>query len=281
MQRILIVEDEEKLARYLELELTHEGYEVEKAGNGLDAVEAVSRTFSAVSGSSGQQPGFDLVLLDVMLPGINGMEVLRRIRQMAEDKTQDGTIIHAPPVILLTARDQVMDKVAGLDAGAVDYITKPFAIEELLARIRVALKLHAQSSAVVSTALPSHGDAVADTGASVMSPNGQGVHSPEEGILRWRGLVLDEKKHRVTYDGTEITLTNREFLMLKTLLVNRDIVLSRDVLLSKVCGYDYVGETNVIDVYVRYLRTKIDEVFGVRMIQTVRGVGYVIYDDEA
>lgn len=256
MQRILIVEDEEKLARYLELELTHEGYEVEKAGNGPDAVEAVS--------ASGETP-FDLVLLDVMLPGINGMEVLRRIRQMKSDPAGTAGPVTVPPVILLTARDQVMDKVAGLDAGAVDYITKPFAIEELLARIRVALKLHP---------VPASG---APKGPG-SSPSGPSAHTGEEdGVLRWKGLVLDEKKHRVTYDDTEITLTNREFLMLKTLLANRDIVLSRDVLLSRVCGYDFVGETNVIDVYVRYLRSKIDEAFGVKMIQTVRGVGYVIY----
>ena len=264
MQRILIVEDEEKLARYLELELTHEGYEVEKTGNGPDA-------FTAVSGS-GDNP-FDLILLDVMLPGINGMEVLRRIRQMETIPTGTGKALPVPPVILLTARDQVMDKVAGLDAGAVDYITKPFAIEELLARIRVALKLHPRIH-TTSSATPLSD--VLRQDASDAAP-----HAPlkeDDGILRWQELVLDDKKHRVTYDGAEITLTNREFLMLKTLLENRDIVLSRDVLLSRVCGYDYVGETNVIDVYVRYLRSKIDEAFGVRMIQTVRGVGYVIYD---
>ena len=245
MARILIVEDEEKLARYLELELSHEGYDVEKTGNGNDAVAAVSSA------------SYDLVLLDVMLPGINGMEVLRRIRQMEETGT------HVPSVIMLTARDQVMDKVAGLDAGAVDYITKPFAIEELLARIRVALKLHAASEA-------------AGTGAS--NDAQQADAGKDDNVLSWGALLLDKLKHRVTYDGTDIELTHREFLMLQTLLENRDIVLSRDVLLSKVCGYDYVGETNVIDVYVRYLRSKIDEVFQVKMIHTVRGVGYVIYN---
>ncbi|MBR0171176.1 MAG: response regulator transcription factor [Lachnospiraceae bacterium] len=242
MSHILIVEDEEKLARFLELELTHEGYTVEKAGNGPDAVGAVSR------GMEGEGQAFDLVLLDVMLPGINGMEVLRRIKQ-SED---------APPVIMLTARDQVMDKVAGLDAGAVDYITKPFAIEELLARIRVALKLHPAGHAAGAAR---EGNARTETA---------------EGVLTWDRLTLDIPRHRVMWDGDEIALTNREFMMLQTLLENRGIVLSRDVLLSKVCGYDYVGETNVIDVYVRYLRTKIDEVYDVKMIRTVRGVGYVI-----
>lgn len=227
---ILIVEDEEKLARFVELELLHEGYRVSKSGNGREALQL------AVNGE------FDLILLDIMLPGLNGLEVLRRLQQ---DKPT--------PVILLTARDAVMDKVAGLDGGAVDYITKPFAIEELLARIRVALKLHGSSGTQLS------------------------VHQEEEqGVFRWKKLVLREKRHQVTYDGHEIPLTNREFQMLKILLENKDIVLSRDVLLDKVCGFDYAGETNVVDVYIRYLRAKIDEVFGVKMIQTVRGVGYVI-----
>jgi len=235
---ILIVEDEDSMARFIELELLHEGYTVSKAGDG--------RTALALAASK----RFDLILLDIMLPGLNGIEVLRRLN-----------MTDAPPVILLTARDAVMDKVAGLDAGAVDYITKPFAIEELLARIRVALKLHPVSAAGISGSenLP------ADTASG-----------RKEGIYTWKSLVLDERRHKVTWEGREITLTNREFLMLKTLLLNQDIVLSRDTLLEEVCGYDYVGETNVVDVYIRYLRSKIDEVFGIKMIQTVRGVGYVI-----
>ena len=233
---ILLVEDEEKLARFVELELMHEGYSVEKSGNGREALEMSLRN------------SYDLILLDIMLPGLNGLEVLRRLL-----KEKDV------PVILLTARDAVMDKVSGLDAGAVDYITKPFAIEELLARIRVALKLHAGHAAV------DHKTNGADGG---------------EGVLRWQDLVLDDRRHQVHYAGHEITLTNREFLMLKTLLENKDIVLSRDTLLNKVCGYDYAGETNVVDVYIRYLRSKIDDVFGIKMIRTVRGVGYVIKSEE-
>lgn len=230
---ILVVEDEEKLARFVELELMHEGYEVSKAGDGRVALEmATANTY-------------DLILLDIMLPGLNGLEVLRRLGQ--DNPT---------PVILLTARDAVMDKVAGLDAGAVDYITKPFAIEELLARIRVALKLHSK--------------------LNMVSENNQAEKTKEEGVFFWKNLVLDDRKRRVTVGNQEISLTNREFLMLETLLENMDIVLSRDTLLEKVCGYDYVGETNVVDVYVRFLRTKIDETFGFKMIQTVRGVGYVI-----
>jgi len=233
--KILVVEDEEKLARFVELELKHEGYEVRTEGSGRAALaEALAADY-------------DLILLDIMLPELNGLEVLRRLNK--EKPT---------PVILLTARDAVMDKVSGLDAGAVDYITKPFAIEELLARIRVALKLHpvrnsgyGSGAAPLSQALP-------------------------EGVLTWGPLTLDVPRHRVTMDGHEFSLTNREFLMLQTLLENTDIVLSRDTLLEKVCGYEYVGETNVIDVYIRYLRSKIDDVFSVHMIQTVRGVGYVI-----
>lgn len=231
--KILVVEDEEKLARFTELELVHEGYEVEKAFDGRTALQMAL------------DKDYDLILLDIMLPGLNGLEVLRRLKQ---EKDTD--------VILLTARDAVMDKVSGLDAGAMDYITKPFAIEELLARIRVALKMHAKMA--------------------TLSENHSADKSKEEGQLCWGPLKLDEMKHRVTFGTEEITLTNREFLMLKELLQNQDIVLSRDTLLERVCGYDYLGETNVVDVYVRYLRTKIDEAFGVKMIETVRGVGYVI-----
>ncbi len=228
-EHILIVEDEEKLARFIELELIHEGYQVSKAFNGRTGLEMA------------ESNDFSLILLDIMLPELNGLEVLRRL-----GKT------HTTPVILLTARDAVMDKVAGLDAGAVDYITKPFAIEELLARIRVALKLHGSAAA------------------------SRAEEQSKEGVYTWKDLILDDPKHRVTYSGQEISLTNREFIMLRVLLQNKDIVLSRETLLEKVCGYDYVGETNVVDVYVRFLRTKIDEAFGVKMIQTVRGVGYVI-----
>lgn len=250
---ILVVEDEEKLARFVELELQHEGYTVSKAGDGLTALDmALANDYS-------------LILLDIMLPGINGLEVLRRLKNKKDT-----------PVILLTARDAVMDKVAGLDGGAVDYITKPFAIEELLARIRVALKLYTARTATAadgSAALSGNGTAAAaDSSASESTAFGQ----ISEGVYRWNGLILDNKKHEVRYNGNEITLTNREFVMLETLLKNMDIVLARDTLLELVCGYDYLGETNVVDVYIRYLRSKIDDVYDIRMIQTVRGVGYVI-----
>ena len=242
MAHILVVEDEEKLARFVELELVHEGYEVTKSGDGREALELATTN------------SYDLILLDIMLPGLNGLEVLRRLGNS-----------HPTPVILLTARDAVMDKVSGLDAGAVDYITKPFAIEELLARVRVALKLHPVEGAGSQDASGAGANGAKSTG-----------NDAANGIYRWKELELDEKKHRVTWGGQEITLTNREFEMLKVFLTNQDIVLSRDTLLEKVCGYDYVGETNVVDVYVRFLRSKIDEAFDIKMIETVRGVGYVI-----
>lgn len=238
---ILVVEDEEKLARFVELELEHEGYKVSKAYDGRTALEMA------------ENEEYDLILLDIMLPELNGLEVLRRLKQDGKDLA---------PVILVTARDAVMDKVSGLDAGAVDYITKPFAIEELLARIRVALKMHSRLADLENQ--------------SVQAAAGRPDDLSQEGVYTWNKLILNDKRHTVTYDGHEIMLTNREFLMLRTLLENMDIVMSRDTLLEKVCGYDYIGETNVVDVYIRFLRSKIDEVYDVRMIQTVRGVGYVI-----
>lgn len=225
MPRILLVEDEEKLARFVELELSHEGYEVEKAFDGRSGLEKA------------EAGGFDLMLLDIMLPGINGLEVLRRIRKTS-----------ALPVIMLTARDAVMDKVTGLDMGADDYITKPFSIEELLARIRVALrKKVAQED---NSALLSCGD-----------------------------LTLDTARHRVTRGQMEIELTGREFALLQYFLENKTHVLSREQVLSHVWGYQYMGETNVVDVYVRYLRNKIDDPFEQKLLHTVRGVGYVLRDD--
>ena len=226
MAKILLVEDEEKLARFVELELKHEGYEVEKAFDGRTGLER------AESG------GFDLILLDIMLPGINGLEVLRRLRR-------EG---HEGPVIMLTARDAVMDKVTGLDMGADDYITKPFSIEELLARIRTALR---KQTAQRKTA----------------------------DLLTCGDLSLDVSRHRVVRAGKEIELTSREFSLLQYFLENKTIVLNRDQLLDQVWGYGYAGETNVVDVYVRYLRGKIDEGFGQKLLQTVRGVGYVLRDD--
>jgi DNA-binding response OmpR family regulator len=224
---ILIVEDEDKIARFLELELQHEGYGVIKSSNGRDGLE------KAQSGKA------DLMVLDVMLPELNGFEVLRRLRKTSN-----------LPVIMLTARDEVMDKVAGLDGGADDYMTKPFAIEELLARIRLALKKKSLNNKAAASSLIGVGK-----------------------------LQMDLGRYEVSYDGSKIELTHREFELLKVLLENKNLVVSRDVLLEKVCGYDYMGETNMIDVYVRYVRSKIDDVYNVKIIQTVRGVGYCIKED--
>ncbi|HDK7216042.1 TPA: response regulator transcription factor [Clostridium botulinum] len=226
MVKILIVEDEEKLSRFIELELKHEGYEIVKANNGRTGLEIAEKGEA------------DLVLLDIMLPEINGLEVLRRLRRTSDI-----------PIIMLTARDAVMDKVSGLDAGADDYITKPFAIEELLARIRTVLKKR-----IVTV-------------------------KKDEDIIRCGLLSLDKMRRKVMYDSTEIELTNREFNLLQILMENKNIVLTRSILMEKVCGYDYLGETNVIDVYIRFLRTKIDDAFKVKIITTVRGVGYVIKDE--
>ena len=226
MIKVLVVEDEEKIARFIELELIHEGYKVIKVNNGREGLEIA------------EKGEVDLVLLDVMLPELNGLEVLRRLRKTSYI-----------PVIMLTARDAVMDKVSGLDAGADDYITKPFAIEELLARIRTALKKR-----IVTV-------------------------KKDEDVIKCGLLSLDKMKHKVMYDNNEIELTNREFTLLQILMENKNIVLTRDVLIEKACGYDYIGETNVIDVYIRFLRTKIDDVFNTKIITTVRGVGYVIKDE--
>lgn len=247
MARILIVEDEAKIARFVELELTHEGYEVEKAADGRAGVEA----------ALGQD--FDLVLLDVLLPQLNGLEVLRRIRR--EKST---------PVIMLTARDAVVDKVAGLDAGADDYITKPFAIEELLARVRVALK-HRQDQAVAEK--PSGSPGAFPVLGPKTEPEPAGVPRT---ILAAGPVTLDVERHAVEVDGEGVELTNREFEVLRALLENQDIVMSRERLASVACGYDYMGETNIIDVYIRHIRAKIDDRFGIKLVTTVRGVGYVV-----
>ena len=241
MARILIVEDEEKIARFVELELAHEGYEVDKVADGRSGIEA------ALEGD------YDLVLLDLMLPQLSGLEVLRRLRREK-----------ATPVILLTARGDVMDKVAGLDAGADDYVTKPFAIEELLARIRLALR---------------HGPAAPETSPEGASAPAPAAPTVSEDALTCGPVTLDAASHQVLVDTpsgrAEVTLTNREFDVLRALMARKNVVLSREQLVREACGYDYVGETNVIDVYVRHIRAKIDDRFGVELVSTVRGVGYV------
>lgn len=221
-ERILIVEDEKSIARVLELELKFEGYEIGVAYTGSEGLIQF------------REQDWDLVLLDLMLPEIHGLDVLKRIR------SADAAI----PVILLTAKNDVKDKVAGLDLGANDYVTKPFEIEELLARIRACLRLS----------------------------NGNG----NAALHRFHELEMNESTRDVKRNGRMIELTPREFDLLLYLIKNPQQVLSREQVLNAVWGYDYYGDTNVIDVYIRYLRRKVDAGESSTYIQTVRGVGYVM-----
>lgn len=218
--KILIVEDEVKIARFIELELVHEGYKVEVVNDGIKGYErGISNEFS-------------LIILDLMLPEMSGVEVCRRIRRESEI-----------PIIMLTAKDDIPDKVMGLDSGANDYMTKPFAIEELLARMRVLLK------------------------------------NKKNNILTSGKLVLDSDEYSVLYNNEPIMLTKKEFQLLEYLMKNRGRVLTRDQILETVWGYDYIGDTNVTDVYIRYLRSKIDTKYNTKLIHTIRGVGYIFKNE--
>jgi two-component system OmpR family response regulator len=227
---ILIVEDEEKISRILEIELEMEGYLVGRANNGTDGLERY------------RAGHWDLVLLDIMLPGMSGIELLRRIR------VQDTQT----PVILLTAKSSVEDKVSGLDLGANDYITKPFEIEELFARIRATLR---QRTASVPKAV-------------------------DEGWLCAADLKVNEGTREVIRGNEKISLTPREFDLLVYLLKNKRQVLNREQILVSVWGYDYFGDTNVVDVYIRYVRKKIDLGREPELIHTVRGIGYVLKESK-
>ena len=226
-KRILLIEDEVKLARFVELELKYEGYDITVVHDGREGLE----TFT-----NGE---YDMILLDLMLPGLSGIEICRRIRKTS-----------SIPIIMLTAKDEVMDKVAGLDSGADDYLTKPFAIEELLARMRVAFKhcSHNQN----------------DTSNTILTVN---------------HMCINIEKRMVTIQDTEVELTKKEFDLLLYLVQNKNIVLTREQILNQVWGYSYIGETNVVDVYIRYLRSKIDEAFGEKFIHTIRGVGYYVKEE--
>ncbi|WP_368131176.1 response regulator transcription factor [Collinsella aerofaciens] len=255
MARILIVEDEEKIARFVTLELEHEGYQVEHAADGRTAVDlALERDY-------------DLILLDVLLPQLNGMEVLRRVRKHKD-----------VPVIMVTARDAVMDKVAGLDAGADDYLTKPFAIEELFARIRVALKRAEAVRAASGAGGVGAGAGATTADATAMSPAGdsaQASAAPSPAALTVGSVTLDPDRREVTVGGSPIVLTAREFDVLALLMAHADTVLTRERIAHEALGYDYVGDTNNVDVHIAHLRAKIEDAGGARIIQTVRGVGYV------
>src|SRR5271156_1159159 len=218
--RILIIEDDAAILRVLQLELEHEGYEVEVARDGLAGLEKALK-----------EP--DLVILDLMLPKMDGLEVCSRLRSKS-----------AVPIIMLTAKDRIPDRVAGLDTGADDYLTKPFSIEELLARVRARLR----------------------------------ERHPKSNVLTVRDLVMDRDRHEVRRGDRTIALTAKEYALLEYLLLHRNKVHTRDELFNGVWRSDFLGDSNLIDVYVRYLRGKIDDGFDDKLITTVRGVGYTIKD---
>ena len=217
---ILVVEDDAQIARVLKLELEHEGYLVDTASDGLAGLEKALK-----------EP--DLVILDLMLPRMDGLEVCKRLR--AKSKV---------PVIMLTAKDRIPDRVAGLDLGADDYLTKPFATEELLARVRARLR----------------------------------ERVPVSTTIEYRDLVMDRDRHEVKRAGKPVELTAKEYALLEYLLIHRNKVHTRDELFNGVWGSDFLGDSNLIDVYIRYLRGKIDEGSDDKLITTVRGVGYAIKD---
>jgi two-component system response regulator ArlR len=218
--RILVVEDDTAINRVLQLELEHEGFEVDVARDGLAGLEKALK-----------EP--DLVILDLMLPRMDGLEVCKRIRSKSN-----------VPIIMLTAKDRVPDRVAGLDLGADDYITKPFSTEELWARVRARLR----------------------------------ERSPQSNVIEYRDVVMDRDRHEVHRSGKPVNLTAKEYALLEYLLLHRNKVHTRDELFNGVWGSDFLGDSNLIDVYVRYLRGKIDDGFDEKLITTVRGVGYTIKD---
>ncbi|MEW4210184.1 response regulator transcription factor [Priestia megaterium] len=226
MQKVLIIEDEEGLVEFLELELKYEGYLVDVAYEGRTGLDKATNQ------------DYDIILLDLMMPGLNGIEVCRRLRT-----TKDT------PVIMLTAKDSVMDRVMGLDNGADDYLSKPFAIEELFARMRVIFRRQ-ENNKIVDQKL----------------------------LLTFKDIELDLESRTVIKEKKLIELTNKEFELLAIFMRNINKVLTRDILLEQVWGYDSVVETNVVDVYVRYLRNKLNVDDKELYIQTIRGVGYVMRD---
>lgn len=225
-KRLLVVEDEKKIVRFLQLELEHEGFQVAVETNGRQALDRI------------MQEDFDLILLDIMLPEIDGIEICRRVRELSNI-----------PIIMLTAKNTVADKVTGLDLGADDYITKPFAVPELCARIRAALRKFANKAQQV-----------------------------EEDILKVKNMILYPRRYMVEIDAQPVVLSKREYDLLELLVRNKNIVIDRERIIQEIWGYDYVGDTNVVEVYIRYLRSKIDERFKQKYIFTLRGAGYVVKD---
>ncbi len=221
---ILVVEDEAKLAQFMELELKYEGYQVTVANDGLLGL------------TNAREGDFDLILLDWMLPGISGLEICKRLRQT-------GSKV---PIILVTAKDDISDRVAGLDAGADDYIVKPFSLEELLARVRASLRRNQEDENL--------------------------------DLLQFLDLSLNRSTREVFRGDRLIELTAKEFDLLEYLMSHPRQVLSREQILERVWGYDFMGDSNIIEVYVRYLRLKLEAEQEKRLIQTVRSVGYVLRD---
>ncbi|PAV32056.1 DNA-binding response regulator [Leuconostoc lactis] len=227
MSKVLIVEDEENLAKFVGLELKHEGYEVETVLDGRSGLDAALEN------------NYDVILLDLMLPELNGLEVARRLRETKKT-----------PIIMMTARDSVIDRVSGLDYGADDYLVKPFAIEELLARIRSLLR----RIAIETESSDKH-----------------------RSIINFKDLRIEKENRIARRNDQIINLTKREYDLLLTLVENINVVQSREQLLKEVWGFDSEVETNVVDVYIRYLRNKIDDPESkASYIQTVRGTGYVM-----
>ncbi|MDY8023476.1 response regulator transcription factor [Paenibacillus polymyxa] len=232
---VLVIDDEEKISRLLQLELSHEGYAVEIAQTGREGLEkALARTW-------------DIIILDVMLPEMDGVEVLKQIR-----KVDNHT-----PVIMVTARNTTPDKVSGLDEGANDYITKPFEIEELLARMRASMRHQ-------------------------MEPIANALQEEDKPPSRLQvdSLVLERKTRLVAREGNRIELTPKEYDLLLYLMEHKNQVLQRDQMIQDVWGFDFVGDTNVVDVYIRYVRKKIDHGYKKKLIKTVRGVGYCIREED-
>lgn len=220
--KLLIVEDEKRLCQTVAKHLKGEGYTIDACYDGLDALDYINGT------------EYDAVILDIMLPGLDGISVLKRIREK-----------NLPtPVLLLTAKTSIEDRVTGLDSGADDYLTKPFSLEELSARIRVMIRR---------------------SGVERLS-----------NIITVGPLSLNTEKKTATREGREIILTAKEYSILEYLMHNKGIVLSREKITNHIWNYDYEGGSNIIDVYIRTLRNKIDAGFDVKLIQTVRGLGYVI-----
>jgi DNA-binding response OmpR family regulator len=227
---VLVIDDEERISRLLQLELSHEGYQVEIAHDGREGLEmALGQTW-------------DIIILDIMMPGLNGVEVLRRLRKV------DGNT----PVILVTARNTIPEIVSGLDQGANDYITKPFEIEELLARIRAHTRIPAPSLASQTEETP---------------------------VLEADDLTINKQTRDVFRGNQRMELTPKEYDLLVYLVEHKNHVLTREQIIKEVWDFDFVGDTNVVDVYIRYVRQKIDKGYKKKLIKTVRGIGYCIRED--